>query len=33
MQIRQAATGHSRGMVSLKGRGEMELVEVATVRE
>lgn len=33
MQIRQSASGRSRGMVSLKGRGEMELVEVTAVGE
>ena len=28
MQIRRSASGQSRGMAPLKGRGEMELVEV-----
>ncbi|MGZ0246782.1 MAG: adenylate/guanylate cyclase domain-containing protein [Alphaproteobacteria bacterium] len=31
MQIRHAASGQSRGMVPLKGRGEMELVEVTSL--
>ena len=31
MLIRHAASGQSRGMVPLKGRGEMELVEVTSL--
>ncbi|MBT4908102.1 MAG: adenylate/guanylate cyclase domain-containing protein [Rhodospirillaceae bacterium] len=30
-QIRTSASGQSRGMVPLKGKGEMELVEVTAV--
>ena len=28
MQVRRSASGQSRGMAPLKGRGEMELVEL-----